>query len=27
MSIDKLHEPPILFVPTEGGLAAFRSVP
>jgi hypothetical protein len=27
MSQDKLHDPPILFVPTNGGLAAFRSVP
>jgi hypothetical protein len=27
MSMDKMHEPPILFVPTDGGLAAFRTVP
>jgi hypothetical protein len=27
MSMDRLHDPPILFVPTDGGLAAFRSVP
>lgn len=27
MSQDRMHDPPILFVPTEGGLAAFRQVP
>jgi hypothetical protein len=27
MSLDRMHDPPILFVPTDGGLAAFRSVP
>jgi hypothetical protein len=27
MSLDRMHNPPILFVPTDGGLAAFRQVP
>ena len=27
LSIDKMHSPPILFVPTDGGLAAFRQIP
>jgi len=27
MTQDRMHDPPILFVPTEGGLAAFRQVP
>jgi len=27
ISFDKMHDPPILFVPTDGGLAAFRQVP
>ena len=27
MWLDKMHSPPILFVPTDGGLAAFRQVP
>jgi hypothetical protein len=27
ISLDRMHDPPILLVPTEGGLAAFRSVP
>src|SRR5205807_7404207 len=26
-SMDRMHEPPLLMVPTEGGLAVFRSVP
>jgi hypothetical protein len=27
ISLDRMHNPPILFVPTDGGLAAFRQVP
>ena len=27
MSLDRMHSPAILFVPTDGGLAAFRQVP
>jgi hypothetical protein len=27
ISLDRMHSPPILFVPTDGGLAAFRQVP
>jgi hypothetical protein len=27
MSLDRMHDPAILFVPTDGGLAAFRAVP
>jgi hypothetical protein len=27
MSLDRMHDPPILFVPTDGGLAALRSLP
>ena len=27
LSLDRMHSPPILYVPTDGGLAAFRQVP
>jgi hypothetical protein len=27
MSLDRMHDPAILLVPTDGGLAAFRAVP
>ena len=27
MSQDHMHDPPLLLVPTDGGLAVFRSIP
>lgn len=27
LSRDRMHSPPLLFVPTDGGLAVFRDVP